>query len=156
MQKSIYTLALGVALVLKTVPVRSCTCVSQSIAAQVSNADWVFKGTVINKPFEEFYQLEPGVVYNEAVRFQVKHVYKGEIQTQSIDIGITHCSSCCEYDFKQGRTYLVFAYRRQLNAALSAPFISSHYTTMCSGTRLYSNIAGHVILHVIKPPFIWY
>lgn len=85
-------------------------------------ADVIFSGKVIRVERNVRGQYENLVWHDEIVTFQVQNAWKGNFQTQAVvlggeatgrDCGIGNCG----YGFKQGVSYLVFAYDWQRDSA---------------------------------------
>jgi hypothetical protein len=143
---------IATALLLWSTPADSCSCISSDIARQVRNADFIFKGTVSAR--RQIQAESFGLNGAAMVRFRVERSYKGKMQGHWIEVKVPYGGSECGYNFKSGKTYLVFANQQQSVAGILAPFINIPATNICLGNRLFSAHVEEYLLHAAMPPFM--
>ena len=122
--KSLMISLLSVAfLVLGAEAALACTCApAQSAAAELERAAAVFSGKVVEIKRQK---RSEGLFARVEVVFRVEKAWKG-VERKTVSVWTSSQSSACGYGFREGQTYLVYAYE-------SAP--GSLSTGICSRTR---------------------
>lgn len=104
----------------------ACSCLPPPAPAQaLLKADAVFLGKAVKVTGQAGPQGQGEV----SVHFEVDRFWKGAVPRQ-LDLGTAAHDAHCGYGFRQGETYLVYAYADPLGGLR---------TTLCSRTRLESD-----------------
>jgi hypothetical protein len=82
----------------------ACRCARRKPSANISGHAAVFSGKVVNIKFTQL----PGLVGRYRVTFKVERVWQGEVKEETMLI--TRATSC-DFRFREGESYLVFAGR---------------------------------------------
>lgn len=111
--------------------VRACQCRErQPPCSQYREADAVFVGLVTNiVPPDAPQSVAEGIAY-EKIRFNLERAFRG-VEGSSVEL--INWRTSCDYEFKAGRKYLVYAYRNPATKNLS--------THSCSRTAELSDAA---------------
>ncbi len=110
-----------------------CSCVGRrDVQSALRNADAVFTGRVVSvRNPRPWWRRDPDP--QRRVTLRVDRAWKG-VDSRTV-VMIMGLSSSCEFQFRRGESYLVFAYRRQ-NGALG--------TSICSRTETIDRAAAAV------------
>ena len=118
----------------------ACTCGPVEPCEAYTSASTVFVGRVLKVGMESSKVLLPSNAASTTVtrgstvaHFLVEETFRG-IDEKEADISGE--STTCDYHFKEGQRYLVYAYR--------SPDGKRLHTNICSGTALLSAAKGHV------------
>jgi hypothetical protein len=104
-----------VAILVQSYPLHACDCIMTPVSTQISTAQFVVTGRVIDLlDTDEEKSIHP-TIRNRAykVRFKIINAYKGELekaQTIEIDTEFTNC----DLIFIKNQKYLLFLYKNQL------------------------------------------
>lgn len=100
-------LVLGVVTFLPVGEARACSCMMQTLEEGIAQSEAIFEGTVTKiapKSVHQFPSLE--------VTLAAKRAWKG-IDREEVLVITASNSAACGYQFAEGSTYLVYAYREK-------------------------------------------
>ena len=126
---------LGVALAFFYPQAAACDCTGPRGKAALEASHIAFRGTVTKVQYldPDTAQKEPRIV----VTFAVARVWKGPVKQKIVLHTFYNKYSCGGFYFKEGKEYLVFAYRNDENTAKRFPGIRNTLGTgICTGTNL--------------------
>src|SRR5688572_8840003 len=107
MRKLKYFLMASIVMLVAAGSTLACSCApSQSPTEGLSRASAVFAGRVLEVKREKR-SADPFT--SVQVLFEVYRVWKG-VETRTVRVGTSSHSAACGYGFREGRTYLVYAY----------------------------------------------
>lgn len=92
-------------------PCSACNCVFPSEPKEaLQSADLVFSGKVVEIKSDVWENRQKGEIYDfrKVVRFEVDRIWKGESKSQII---VLTNYSTCGFEFKEGKSYFVYAYQ---------------------------------------------
>ena len=87
----------------------ACQCIQLGINEDVSRSDVIFSGRLIKA--KELGPADKNFVVPFEMTFEVERYWKGEISKQFVLHTVKNTIHCNGYPFKEGESYLIFAYR---------------------------------------------
>jgi len=146
--KTIYTLA--VYLLIGTTFSLACSCLDVSVRKAIKKSEIAFVGKVVNITRNDF--VESVIDHSNKVsdfkyslydfEFEVTEIFKGELETKTIQIKTTGSDDDCGGYYLKNKSYLIYAYTSNTNPYFGKQTkVSSYLTTdICIGSELIDKI----------------
>jgi len=130
----------------------ACSCISYGREKSLDVAETVFSGKIISKKIFSPRELQNPSFTTTMIRYTVAifEVYKGKIQTKTLEIYSEADGASCGYLFQVGKKYTIYTFAKNGIESDESKLKKMLYTNACTRTKLFDQTESKEIKSICK------